>query len=91
VPPYHGHGGGRSQSEGNRHMSRYARPQIVVAVVVMSLSLWLRLTAALAIDVGDQTPDFLMHSTVGETVQLSAFRGKKNVLLFFFPAAFTSV
>ena len=84
-------GGGRSHSKGNRHMSRYMRSQIVVAVVVMSLSLWLRPTAALAIDVGDQAPEFVMHSTVGESVRLSAYQRKKNVLLFFFPAAFTSV
>jgi peroxiredoxin len=70
-------------------MSTYARLPIVVVVVVISL--WLQPTAAWAIDVGDQAPDFLMHSTVGESVRLSAYRGQKNVLLFFFPAAFTSV
>jgi mycoredoxin-dependent peroxiredoxin len=48
-------------------------------------------TAALAIDVGDKAPDFVMHSTVGETVRLSEYQGQKTVLLFFFPAAFTSV
>lgn len=72
-------------------MLGYTRLPIVVAVVVMSLSLWLRPTAALAIDVGDQAPEFVMHSTVGESVRLSAYRGQKAVLLFFFPAAFTSI
>jgi AhpC/TSA family len=91
VPPHYGHGGDRFHSKGTRHMPRYAGPPLAVAVLLMSLSLWLRPTAAPAIDVGDQAPDFVMHSTVGETVQLSAYRGKKNVLLFFFPAAFTSV
>jgi AhpC/TSA family len=90
VPPHHGHGGGRSQIEGNRHMSSHIGSQIVAAVVVMSLSLWLPPTAAWAADVGDQGPEFVMHSTVGESVRLSAYRAKKNVLLFF-PAAFTSV
>ena len=39
--------------------------------------------------VGDQAPDFTLHSTDGKDVKLSDFRGKKNVVLAFFPAAFT--
>ena len=42
-----------------------------------------------AVEVGQPAPDFLMHSTVGETVRLSDYQGKKNVMLFFFVAAFT--
>ena len=38
---------------------------------------------------GDTAPDFTAKSTSGEMVTLSAFRGKKNVLLAFFPLAFT--
>jgi hypothetical protein len=72
VPPQHGHARDRSQIEGNREMPRYAGPQTAVAVLLMSLSLWLRPTAAPAIDVGDQAPDFIMHSTEGETVRLPA-------------------
>ena len=41
--------------------------------------------------VGDAAPDFVADSTSGEAVTLSSFRGKKNVLLAFFPLAFTSV
>lgn len=41
------------------------------------------------IQVGDQAPDFTLASTSGEDVTLSSFRGKKNVLVAFFPAAFT--
>ena len=40
---------------------------------------------------GDLAPDFTAYSTAGEAVTLSSFRGKKNVLLAFFPLAFTSV
>ena len=40
--------------------------------------------------VGDLAPDFTLASTSGENVTLSAFRGNKNVLLAFFPLAFTS-
>lgn len=39
--------------------------------------------------VGDEAPDFTLPSTTGQTVKLSDFRGKKNVVLAFFPAAFT--
>jgi len=39
--------------------------------------------------VGDMAPDFTMPSTLGKPVKLSDFRGKKNVVLAFYPAAFT--
>jgi peroxiredoxin (alkyl hydroperoxide reductase subunit C) len=39
--------------------------------------------------VGVQAPDFTLPSTAGSAVTLSALRGK-NVLLVFFPLAFTS-
>jgi peroxiredoxin len=41
--------------------------------------------------VGDLAPDFTADSTAGPPVTLSSFRGKKHVLLAFFPLAFTSV
>jgi peroxiredoxin len=39
--------------------------------------------------VGDLAPDFTAASTSGSDVSLSSFRGKRNVLLAFFPLAFT--
>src|SRR6476660_7563042 len=38
---------------------------------------------------GDAAPDFAAPSTSGKDVSLSSFRGKRNVLLAFFPLAFT--
>jgi peroxiredoxin len=38
---------------------------------------------------GDMAPDFTLNSTAGGKVTLSEFRGKYNVVLAFFPAAFT--
>lgn len=39
--------------------------------------------------VGDSAPDFTLPSTTGKPVTLSEFRGKKIVVLAFYPAAFT--
>jgi peroxiredoxin len=39
---------------------------------------------------GDAAPDFTARSTSGEMVTFASFRGKRNVLLAFFPLAFTS-
>jgi peroxiredoxin len=41
--------------------------------------------------VGSEAPDFTLPATSGESVTLSSFRGRRHVLLAFFPAAFTSV
>lgn len=47
--------------------------------------------SVLKIKVGDAAPDFTLQSTTGENVKLSQFRGKKNVVLSFIPAAWTPV
>jgi len=39
--------------------------------------------------IGQPAPDFTLPSTAGKDVTLSLFRGKENVLVAFFPAAFT--
>jgi len=39
---------------------------------------------------GDAAPDFTLPSTDGNEVTLSSFAGRKNVVLAFFPKAFTS-
>ena len=43
-----------------------------------------------SLDVGDAAPDFTLPSTDGAQVSLSSFAGRKNVVLAFFPKAFTS-
>ena len=63
--------------------------QIVVLVVVLSLGLWMVPMSTPTAEVGENAPDFVMHSTVGESVHLADYQGKKHVLMFFFVAAFT--
>ncbi|MBI4873774.1 MAG: redoxin domain-containing protein [Acidobacteria bacterium] len=41
------------------------------------------------LSVGDMAPDFKLPSSMGKPVTLAEFRGKKVVVLAFFPAAFT--
>lgn len=45
----------------------------------------------MAIEVGQQAPDFELKDQHGEPVRLSAFRGSKNVVLLFYPLAFSGV
>ncbi|HXW32774.1 MAG TPA: peroxiredoxin [Acidimicrobiales bacterium] len=45
----------------------------------------------MAINVGDQAPDFDLPASTGENVKLSELRGKQNVVLVFYPFTFTGV
>jgi peroxiredoxin len=47
--------------------------------------------SVLKVKVGDHAPNFTLPSISGEKVSLSQFRGKKNVVLSFVPAAWTPV
>ena len=69
--------------------NRVERLGLLAALLTMSW-LWLPITAT-AVEVGEKAPDFLMFSTVGESVRLSDYQGKKNVMLFFFVRAFGGV
>ena len=41
--------------------------------------------------IGDQAPDFELANQFGETVKLSDFRGKKPVVLVFYPLSFSGI
>ena len=45
----------------------------------------------MALQVGDSAPDFELPASGNRTVKLSDFRGQKNVLLAFYPFAFSPV
>jgi peroxiredoxin len=45
----------------------------------------------MSVEVGEQAPDFELKDQHGSPVRLSSFRGKKNVVLVFYPLAFSGV
>jgi mycoredoxin-dependent peroxiredoxin len=45
----------------------------------------------MAVEVGDEAPDFELKDQHGTPVRLSQFRGAKNVVLVFYPLAFSGV
>lgn len=44
----------------------------------------------MTIEVGQEAPDFTLRNQHGEPVRLAAYRGERNVVLVFYPWAFTS-
>ncbi|MDR3082255.1 MAG: peroxiredoxin [Streptomyces sp.] len=45
----------------------------------------------MAVEIGEQAPDFELKDQHGTPVRLSSFRGAKNVVLVFYPLAFSGV
>ncbi|HEV2088784.1 MAG TPA: peroxiredoxin [Cryptosporangiaceae bacterium] len=45
----------------------------------------------MSVEVGDLAPDFILRDQNNQDVSLSDFKGVKNVLLVFYPLAFTGV
>ena len=45
----------------------------------------------MAVEIGEQAPDFELRDQHGTPVRLSSFRGSKNVVLVFYPLAFSGV
>lgn len=45
----------------------------------------------MTIIIGDQAPEFALQNQNGETVKLSDFRGKKPVVLVFYPLSFSGI
>jgi len=66
-----------------RTLSRTA----AIAVVVITLALGAQ---AAELKVGDRVPDFSLPDQNGNTVTLSDYLGKKNLVLAFYVLAFTN-
>ena len=47
--------------------------------------------AATKVEVGQLAPDFTLQNQYGQPVTLSDYRGQKNVLVMFYPFAFTGI
>ncbi len=65
------------------------RSQTIAIGVAVACGLFAQTPPKTHLKVGDMAPDFTLPSTTGKPVTLSAFRGQKNVVLAFYPAAFT--
>jgi len=63
---------------------------ILAAVLMMTTSGANAQTPAPELKVGDQAPDFSLQGSDGKTYKLSDYKGKKAVVIAWFPKAFTS-
>jgi peroxiredoxin Q/BCP len=66
------------------------RSAVVFAAVLMMATGTSAQTPAPELKVGDQAPDFSLQASDGKTYKLSDFKGKKAVVIAWFPKAFTS-
>jgi peroxiredoxin len=62
---------------------------LVAGIAALSMAQNAPAPSKLQLKVGDEAPDFTLPDNNNKPVKLSDFRGKKNVILAFFPAAFT--
>lgn len=63
--------------------------KISLAVLGLGLATWSGNARAEAPGVGDKAPEFTLKGSDGQTYTLSEFRGKKPVVIAWFPKAFT--
>jgi peroxiredoxin Q/BCP len=63
---------------------------VIFAAVLMMATGMRAQTPAPELKAGDQAPDFNLQASDGKTYKLSDFKGKKAVVIAWFPKAFTS-
>jgi thioredoxin-dependent peroxiredoxin len=66
------------------------RNAMILAAVLLMATGTNAQTPAPELKVGDQAPDFSLQASDGKTYKLSDFKGKKAVVVAWFPKAFTS-
>ncbi|GAA0299562.1 peroxiredoxin [Psychrosphaera haliotis] len=64
--------------------------QRLLSTIALTSALLFSVTTFASLKVGDQAPDFTMKGSDGKTYSLSDYKGKQNVVLAWFPKAFTS-
>lgn len=62
----------------------------IVSVVLTFAGVAIMIDRSGLLKEGDEAPDFTARLSTGEEITLSQFRGKKNVVLSFYPADFTA-
>ena len=62
---------------------------VVLVCCVLACALLYLFESNSLLKVGDTAPDVLVTTASGERVALSSYRGRKNVVLYFYPADFT--
>ena len=70
-------------------MSRMSLLHRCITAGLLGAALFAGAAQAQALKIGDKAPAFSVNSTTGKPVALADYAGKKNVLLFFYIAAFT--
>lgn len=71
-------------------MTGVFKPYRWIAAILLGAAALLAVPAqAQTLKVGDKAPDFSVISSTGKPVALADYAGKKNVVLFFYIAAFT--
>ena len=58
---------------------------------LLSINLWNNHEESMTVKTGNKAPNFTLYNTDKEEVTLSEFQNDKNVVLLFFPLAFTGV
>ena len=58
-------------------------------LITMALALLLPAEGEGKLKVGDEAPAFALPASTGKTITLAEFKGKKKVVLAFYPKAFT--
>lgn len=67
-------------------MHRFSRREALLGLAAAGAGIS---SAATQLKVGDTAPDFTLPATTGKTERLSDYKGKNNVVLAFYPKAFT--
>lgn len=61
----------------------------IVLTVLLSAGILIAQEKEVALNVGDEAPEFVLNNQDGELWNINTFLGKKNIVVYFYPAAMT--